>query len=104
MMAMPRIRPSIRRCYQRSPNLARYGVLPGAYIYIADSALVTEDDLVALGDTLFLLLRYLTAAVSRGNRMTNGIRAIAIRLVPCANPLREPPCTRWRLPDAPSGR
>jgi transposase len=34
--------------------LACYGVQPGAYIYIADSALVTEDNLVALGDTLFI--------------------------------------------------
>src|SRR5215470_16091436 len=29
--------------------LAPYGVQPGAYIYIADSALVTEDNLGALG-------------------------------------------------------
>jgi transposase len=34
--------------------LARYGVQPGAYIYIADAALVTEDNLAALGDTLFI--------------------------------------------------
>jgi transposase len=34
--------------------LAHYGVQPGAYIYIADSALVTEDNLAALGDTLFI--------------------------------------------------
>jgi transposase len=34
--------------------LARYGVQPGAYIYIADSALVTEDNLGALGETLFI--------------------------------------------------
>jgi transposase len=34
--------------------LARYGVQPGAYIYIADSALVTEDNLAALGDTWFI--------------------------------------------------
>ena len=27
---------------------------PGAYIYIADAALVTEDNLTALGDTLFI--------------------------------------------------
>jgi transposase len=31
--------------------LARYGVQPGAYIYIADTALVTEDNLAALRDT-----------------------------------------------------
>jgi transposase len=34
--------------------LARHGVAPGAYIYIADAALVTEDNLAALGDTLFI--------------------------------------------------
>jgi transposase len=34
--------------------LARYGVQPGAYIYIADAALVSEDNLATLGDTLFI--------------------------------------------------
>jgi transposase len=34
--------------------LAHYGVQPGAYIYIADAALVTEDSLAALRDTLFI--------------------------------------------------
>jgi transposase len=34
--------------------LACYGVQPGAYIYIADSALVTEDNLAALRDTWFI--------------------------------------------------
>ena len=34
--------------------LARHGVAPGAYIYIADAALVTEDNLAALGNTLFI--------------------------------------------------
>jgi transposase len=34
--------------------LARYGVAPGAYIYIADAALVTEDNLATLGNTLFI--------------------------------------------------
>src|SRR3546814_4632849 len=34
--------------------LARHGVAPGADIYIADAALVTEDNLAALGDTLFI--------------------------------------------------
>jgi transposase len=34
--------------------LAGHGVAPGAYIYIADAALVTEDNLAALGDTLFI--------------------------------------------------
>ena len=34
--------------------LATHGVAPGAYIYGADAALVTEDNLAALGDTLFI--------------------------------------------------
>jgi transposase len=34
--------------------LAQYGVQPGAYIYIADAALVTENNLAALEDTLFI--------------------------------------------------
>jgi transposase len=34
--------------------LAHHGVQPGAYIYIADAALVTEDNLAALTETLFI--------------------------------------------------
>ena len=34
--------------------LAGYGVQPGAYIYIANAALVTEDNLTALRDTWFI--------------------------------------------------
>jgi transposase len=34
--------------------LAQHGVSPGAYIYVADAALVTEDNWAALGDTLFI--------------------------------------------------
>jgi transposase len=34
--------------------LGRQGVQPGAYIYIADAALVTADNLAALKDTLFI--------------------------------------------------
>jgi hypothetical protein len=34
--------------------LACHGVAPGAYIYIADAALVTADKLAALQDTLFI--------------------------------------------------
>jgi transposase len=35
-------------------RLACYGVQPGAYIYIADAALVTADNLAALRDTFFI--------------------------------------------------
>jgi hypothetical protein len=34
--------------------LAQHGVAPGAYISVADAALVTEANLAALGDTLFI--------------------------------------------------
>ena len=34
--------------------LGKHGVAPGAYIYVADAALVTEENLGALGDTLFI--------------------------------------------------
>jgi transposase len=34
--------------------LAQHGVAPGAYIYVADAARVTEDNLATLGDTLFI--------------------------------------------------
>jgi transposase len=34
--------------------LAQHGVAPGAYIYVADAALVTEENLAALGNTLFI--------------------------------------------------
>jgi transposase len=34
--------------------LARYGVQPGAYIYVADAALVTKDNLAMLDDTFFI--------------------------------------------------
>jgi transposase len=34
--------------------LAKHGVAPGAYIYVADAALVTEANLATLGDTLFI--------------------------------------------------
>jgi transposase len=34
--------------------LAKHGGAPGAYIYVADAALVTEDNLATLGATLFI--------------------------------------------------
>jgi transposase len=37
-----------------SQIMGRYGVAPGAYIYIADSAMVTETNLESLGETLFI--------------------------------------------------
>jgi len=39
---------------ESAPLLAQYGVPPGASIYMAEAALVTEDRLAALRDTLFI--------------------------------------------------
>jgi hypothetical protein len=47
--------------------LARQGGAPGAYIDIADAALVTEDNLAVLGDTLFITR--LPATSSEGGRI-----------------------------------
>jgi hypothetical protein len=64
--------------------LARSGVQPGAYIYVADSALVTADNLAALGDTLFLTRfpatysecgRVIAAAVSHNRWEEAGVLA-----------------------------
>jgi hypothetical protein len=37
-----------------APRLAPYGVHPGAYIYMAEAALGTDDSLAALRDPLFI--------------------------------------------------
>ena len=64
--------------------LAQYGVQPGAYIYIADAALVTEDNLAALEDTLFITRlpatyneceRVIAAAVARNQWEEVGVVA-----------------------------
>jgi hypothetical protein len=47
--------------------LAKHGIAPGAYIYVAEAALVTEDHLAALGDTLFIT--HLPATYSECGRL-----------------------------------
>jgi transposase len=37
-----------------SQRMAHYGVAPGAYVYIADSAMISQANLEALGETLFI--------------------------------------------------
>lgn len=37
-----------------SKHMAKHGLEPGAFVYIADSAMVTEDNLTKIGDNLFL--------------------------------------------------
>ena len=50
-----------------APFLAQPGVAPGAYLYVADAALVTADNLAALGDTL--VISRLPATDSAGGRL-----------------------------------
>ncbi len=37
-----------------SQHMTKYGLEPGAFVYVADSAMVTEDNLATIGDNLFL--------------------------------------------------
>jgi len=62
--------------------LARPGVVPGAYIYIADAALVTEDNLTALGDT-FSSPAYPRPIVNVDASLRRPWRTIAGRMSAC---------------------
>jgi transposase len=82
--------------------LARYGVQPGAYIYVADSALVTEDNLAALGDTLFITRlpatysecgRVIGEAVARNQWETVGVLAQT-------QPTKHRPGTTYKVAEA----
>jgi transposase len=79
--------------------LAQYGVQPGAYISIADSALVTEANLAALGDTLFITRlpatysacgRVIAEAVARNHWEEVGVLAQT-------PPLRQRPGTFYKV-------
>ncbi len=37
-----------------SQHMAKYGLEPGAFVYVADAAMVTEDNLATIGENLFL--------------------------------------------------
>lgn len=59
-----------------SKHMAKFGLSPGAFIYIADSAMVTEDNLKEIGDNLFVTRlpfsytetnRVVTEAVAHGD-------------------------------------
>jgi transposase len=65
-------------------SLARYGVQPGADIYIADAALVSDDNLMALQNTLFITRlpatsndcgRIIVEAVARNRGQAVGVLA-----------------------------
>jgi hypothetical protein len=64
---MPRRKPSPPLLSDMAPCLAQHGVAPGASIYVAEAALVTEDKLAARGDTLFI--SRLAATESAGGRL-----------------------------------
>ncbi len=60
--------------------LAKHGVAPGASIYVADAALVTEDNLAALGDTLFI--SRLPATYHACGRLIAGSCTSSVRVIP----------------------
>jgi transposase len=72
--------------------LACHGVAPGAYIYIADAALVTEDNLAALRDTFFITR--LPATYSECGRVI--AEAVAHNLWEEVGVLAQTPPTRHR--------
>jgi transposase len=72
--------------------LAQYGVQPGAYIYIADAALVTEANLAALSDTL--CITRLPATYSECGRVI--AEAVARNLWEEVGVLAQTPPTRHR--------
>jgi transposase len=82
--------------------LGRYGVQPGAYIYIADAALVTEDNLTALGDTLFITR--LPATYSEcGRVITEAVTANRweeVGVLAQTKPTRHRPGTSYKVAEA----
>src|ERR671933_1564053 len=80
-------------------HLAQYGVQPGAYIYIADAALVTEDNLATLGDTLFITR--LPATYSECGRLIT--EAVAhhtwedVGVLAQTQPMRQRPGTYYKI-------
>jgi transposase len=52
-----------------SKHMAKHGLAPGAFVYIADSAMVTEDNLSTVGDNLFLTR--LPFSYSEANRVVS---------------------------------
>jgi transposase len=76
--------------------LAQHGVAPGAYIYVADAALVTEANVAALGDPLFITR--LPATYNACGRLmaeavgtTPGKRSVSLRTRSRPSTVRAPP-------------
>lgn len=77
-----------------SKHMAKYGLDPGAFVYIADSAMVTEDNLAQIGDNLFLTrLPFTYSETSRVVR-----EAVIEDDWLMIGPLHETPTTRKRPP------
>jgi transposase len=86
--------------------LASHGVAPGAYIYIADTAFVTEDNLKALGPTLFITRLPATygeceRVIAEAVAGINGKRSGEWRR-PSPRSLVQPPHTKWLSGPSPS--
>jgi transposase len=79
--------------------LGQHGVAPGAYIYVADAALVTEDNLAALGDTRFITR--LPATYNECGRLTAEAVAHnaweAVGVLAHTKPTKHRPATSYRV-------
>jgi transposase len=79
--------------------LGQHGVAPGAYIYVADAALVTEDNLAALGATLFITR--LPATSNEGGRLIAEAVAHntweAVGVLARTKPTQHRPATAYRV-------
>jgi transposase len=79
--------------------LGQHGVAPGAYIYVADAALVTEDNLAALGATLFITR--LPATSNEGGRLIAEAVAHntweAVGVLARTKPTKHRPATAYRV-------
>ena len=84
-----------------SKYMADHGLQPGAYVYVADSAFVTEDNLDACEDQTWFLTR-LPATYNECHRIVREAvasdRWIDIGLKPIASRPRQRPITAMRTP------
>jgi transposase len=79
---------------QISKHMARHGLLPGAFLYIADSAMVTEDNLHAIGENRFV--SRLPFSYNETSRVVT--ESVADNCWEQVGPLNETPSTNKRPP------
>ncbi len=77
-----------------SQHMAKYGLKPGAFVYVADSAMVTQDNLATIGENLFLTR--LPFSYNEANRVVS--EAIAEDNWEEVGELNETPTTAKRPP------